>query len=318
MRITIVGGGSIGRIFCYLLGAAGNQVTMLDIDPDVVSSATAKGVCFVPQSSDDLDEFHAIPIQATVDADEITQSDLVILTVKSSVAEKAAQSVSHLIKENCPLLCFQTGLTSLEKLQAFIHSRHILVGVTHLSGTALGGAKVRLGGIGLTYIGELTGEKTSRIEEITQLFNHANIATEVSSSVMNLLWEKVLLFSAINPISSILKVPNGCLTSKPIAVDIMQQLLNEGWNVAKACSIHLEKDALYPALFEECIQSSNNLSPMLQDLINNKSTEIDCQNGAIIQYAKEHDLEVPTHHIMLQLIKILECTKPGSEQIWFP
>ncbi len=318
MRITIVGGGSIGRIFGYLLGAAGNQITLLDIDLDVVSRATSTGICFVPQSSDDLDEFHAIPTKATVDADEITQSDLVLLTVKSSVAEKAAQSVSHLIKEDCPLLCFQTGLTSVEKIQAFINPPHILVGVTHLSGTALGGAKVKLGGIGLTYIGELTSEKTSRIEEIAQLLNHANIATEISSSIVDLLWKKVLIFSAINPISSILKVPNGSLTSKPIAVDIMQQLLNEGWAVAKACSVHLEKDALYPASLEECIQSSNNLSPMLQDVINNKSTEIDCQNGAIIQYAKEHNLEVPTHHIMLQLIKLLECTKPGIEQMWFP
>ncbi len=53
---------------------------------------------------------------------------------------------------------------------------------------------------------------------------------------------------------------------------------------------------------------------MLQDILNEIPTEIDAQNGAICRFAEENGVKVPTHQTMVQLIKLLECWKPGIGQ----
>jgi 2-dehydropantoate 2-reductase len=52
---------------------------------------------------------------------------------------------------------------------------------------------------------------------------------------------------------------------------------------------------------------------MLQDLLNDRPTEIDAQNGAICRLAEEKGVSTPTQHTMVQLIKLLERWKPGLD-----
>jgi 2-dehydropantoate 2-reductase len=84
--------------------------------------------------------------------------------------------------------------------------------------------------------------------------------------------------------------------------------------VADSCSIELVYPDLYELLFDACEKSSNNLSSMLQDILNEVPTEIEAQNGAICRYAEEHGVSVPTQQTMVELIRLLECWKPGVEQ----
>jgi 2-dehydropantoate 2-reductase len=124
----------------------------------------------------------------------------------------------------------------------------------------------------------------------------------------------VIVYSAINPLSSILKVPNGCLTGKMESITLMKRLLDEGKAVADAYGIDLVYKDLYELLFDACQRSSNNLSSMLQDILNDRMTEIEAQNGAICRYAAERNIPVPTHQAMVELVKLLEKWRPGMEQ----
>jgi 2-dehydropantoate 2-reductase len=132
--------------------------------------------------------------------------------------------------------------------------------------------------------------------------------------IIGRLWCKVITYSAINPVSAILQVPNGALTSKMESITLMKRLLDEGREVANAHAINLVYPDLYEVLFDACARSSNNLSSMLQDILNEVPTEIDAQNGAICRYAEEYGISVPTHRTMVELIKLLECWKPAVEQ----
>jgi 2-dehydropantoate 2-reductase len=132
--------------------------------------------------------------------------------------------------------------------------------------------------------------------------------------IIGRLWCKVITYSAINPVSAILQVPNGSLTSKMESITLMKRLLDEGRAVANSCSIELVYPDLYELLFDACEKSSNNLSSMLQDILNEVPTEIEAQNGAICRYAEEHGVSVPTQQTMVELIRLLECWKPGVEQ----
>jgi 2-dehydropantoate 2-reductase len=314
MKIVIVGGGAIGRLFGSFLGKGGHEVNLIDIDQEVIGALQGEGIGLMAQDEEDRDVIVSIPVTALHNGSKVGSCDLVLLLVKSQATVAAAQSIAHLVSDTCPIISIQTGLGNLEAIKEVVPEKNILLGLTFMSGTALGGARVRQGGIGTTFIGELNGDFTPRLENIAKVFTDCGIVTQMARRILGRLWCKVIIYSAINPLSAILKVPNVCLTSEEESISLMKTLLDEGKQVAEACSIDLVCPDLYQLLYDTCRQSANNLSSMLQDILNERSTEIDAQNGAICRYAEKHGIHVPTQQTIFQLIKLLERWKPGIEQ----
>lgn len=306
MKITIVGGGAIGRLFGSYLAGSNNDVTLLDIDHNVTQAVKKGGIHVLGRDVADPDMVSRVAVNAVTDGQHITESDLVLLMVKSFSTRAASQSVAHLIGSGCPLLSIQTGLGNIEIIEQLVSRNDILRGFTFMSGTALGDSKVRYGQEGKTYIGEISGEHTSRVQKIADLFAASGITTQVVKRIIGRLWCKVIVFSAINPLSALLKVPNGVLISKMESITLMKRLLDEGKAVADAHGIDLVYTDLYELLFDACQRSSNNLSSMFQDILNSNLTEIDAQNGAICQYAARYGIPTPTHQTMLEMIKLQE------------
>jgi 2-dehydropantoate 2-reductase len=314
MKIVIVGGGAIGRLFGSFLGKGGHEVNLIDIDQEVIGALQGEGIGLMAQDEEDRDVIVTIPVTALNNGAKVESCDLILLLVKSQATQAAARSIAHLVTDTCPVISIQTGLGNLEAIKEVVPEKNILLGITFMSGTALGGARVRQGGIGTTYIGELSGDFTPRLEKIAKVFADCGIVTQMAHRILGRIWCKVIIYSAINPLSAILKVPNVCLTSEEESVSLMRALLDEGRQVADACSIDLVCPDLYQLLDDTCRQSANNLSSMLQDILNERGTEIDAQNGAICRYAEKHGIHVPTQQTIFQLIKLLERWKPGIEQ----
>ncbi len=313
MKIVIVGGGAIGKLFASFLWKGEHEVTLIDIDLDVVGVLRDQGIGLMDQHEGDPSVITSVPVQALSNGAQIDSCDLVIILVKSTATLPAIKSVAHLITDESPVLCMQTGLGNLETIKTVIAERNILVGLTFMSGTSMGGSKVRPGMLGKTYIGELNGIFTPRLEKICKTFIDCGIKTQMAHRIVGRLWSKVIVYSAINPVSAILKVPNGKLTAKMESVTLMKRLIDEGRKVAEACSVDLVYPDLYELLFDVCRKSTNNLSSMLQDVLNERPTEIDAQNGALCRYAEDHGVAVPTHHTVVQLIKLLEQWRPGLD-----
>ncbi|SDO48921.1 ketopantoate reductase family protein [Desulforhopalus singaporensis] len=311
MRIVILGGGAIGRLFGSFLIKGGNNVTLIENNRITLDALQKHGIGLQPDNSS-AEEVDRYPITALESADSIDAADLVLVLVKSQATLAAIKDAAHLIGNDCPLLSIQTGLGNLEIASQIIPRENILMGITFMSGTALTEGKVSKGAGNKTYIGEINGTFSSRLEKINTMFNRCGIETQMVKRIIGRLWCKVLTYSAINPVSAILQVPNGVLVSRMESITLMKRLLDEGQDVARAHSIELVYPDLYELLFDACENRANNLSAMLQDILNELPTEIDAQNGAIVRYAKERNISVPTHQTMVELIKLQECWKPES------
>lgn len=314
MRIVIVGSGAIGRLFGSFLIRSGNEITLIDIDHKTLGALQEKGIGLLEGDGEHPDNAESFPVQALYSAESITEADLVLLLVKSQATKDAVKDIAHLITDTCPLLCIQTGLGNLEAAREIVPVQHILLGITYMSGTALSDGRVRKGSLATTFIGELDGSFSERLEIINQVFNRSGLETRMAKRIVARLWLKVIVYAAINPVSAILQVPNGSLVSRTESIALMKRLLDEGLQIAKAEKVELVHPDLYELLFETCEKSSSNLSSMLQDILNEVATEIDAQNGAICRYAEEHGISVPTHRTMMEIIKLLECWKPGLGQ----
>ena len=315
MKIVIVGGGAIGRLFAALLGRGGHEVILVEPQKEVVEAINQRGVGIMDVGVEDPDAVSFVSAKAVQNPVEITHCDCVLLTVKSFDTLAAVKSVAHLINQETPILSIQTGLGNLEMLEKVVPKQAIIGGFTFMSATSLGAERVRHGGIGKTYLGELDGTMSSRLTDIHHAFTESGIETSMVKQIIGRLWCKVIVYSAINPVSALLRVKNGSLVSRMEAITLMKRLIDEGKAVAKAYAIDLVYPDLYELLFDACKQSANNLSSMLQDILNAKRTEIDAQNGALCQYGEQKNIALPTHQTLVQLVKLMERWGASGEHL---
>jgi 2-dehydropantoate 2-reductase len=90
------------------------------------------------------------------------------------------------------------------------------------------------------------------------------------------------------------------------SIVLVKQLLKEGETVAKARGVEPIVDDLFDLFAEVVRESSDNLSSMLQDILNGRPTEIEAQSGAIAGYAEKFGIEVPRHQMMASILRLLE------------
>lgn len=312
MDIVIVGGGAIGRLFGASFVKGGNEVTLVDSNPQVVKRIQQNGIGVMDNREDAFDAVEFVPVKALSDASDIRECDLVLLTVKSFATRAAAKSVAHLVTPASPILFIQTGLGNQAVLREMFPVKAIIAGLTFMSGTALGNSRVRQGRWGMTFIGELgevgelTGAVTPRLEVLCQKFNDSGIETKWSHRIIGRLWAKVITYATLNTLTAIFRVPNGRLLENKESILLVKQLLAEGETVARARGVEPIVDDLFD-LFEEVVkESSHNLSSMLQDVLNDRKTEIEAQSGAIARYAEKFGIEVPRHQMMASMLRLLE------------
>ncbi|HFQ80927.1 MAG TPA: 2-dehydropantoate 2-reductase [Desulfobacterales bacterium] len=313
MKIVIVGAGAIGMLTGAYLAKGGNEVVFVEKDKDTVSAVNQYGVGLMALVTDEPTALVFAPARAFSDPREIKSCDLIILAVKSFDTHTAISSVAHLISKNSPVLSIQTGLGNLKIMEQVVGRENIICGFTYMAAAALGPGKVRLGGRGWTYLGELNDQETSRVLQISKTLNDCGLETEVVPKIVEKIWSKVLVYSAINPIAGLLRVKNGQLLEKMESISLAKRLIDEGRLVAEAGGLDLSEFDLYDLFFETCKATSENVSSMLLDLLSNRKTEIEALNGEIIRQGNKYDLPVTTHMTIMELIKLCEKWTVGGQ-----
>lgn len=306
MKIVIIGAGAIGTLFGAFLSRGGHEIILTEKKAAVVEAINRAGIGVMEPGTEDVGTTSYIQAKAVSDAAEIKACDLIILAVKSFDTRTAVESIAHLAGTHTPVLSLQTGLGNLEIMEEILGAPQVIGGYTLMAATALGAGRVRQGGLGRTYIGELDGRDSTRCQQLHALFNDCNLPTKLVNDIVERIWEKVIVFAAIHSVSAILRIKNGALLEHEISIGLLQRLIDEGRTVAMACGIKPVGGDLYELLYKVCRQTAANLSPMLQDILNNHRTDIDALSGILCRYGEMHGVEVRTHRTMTELIKLLE------------
>lgn len=305
MKIVIVGAGALGRLFGALLARGGEDVWFVEPDQDVVAAINDKGVG-VTMHEQAAEKIAYYPARATDSGGEIGQCDLLIMAVKSYHVYEAVLGVAHLVSDNSPLVSLLNGLGHLEVMGRVVERKNIIPGFTNMAATALGPGLVANDGIGKTKIGEYDGTISPRLDRINSLLNKCAIETEPVQDIVSRMWCKVIVHAAINPVSAVVRQRNGHLIEGVESISLLKRLVDEGEEVAEACGIVLGATDLYGMLIATCRRTFNHLSPMLQDIINQRKTEVDALNGILYRYGRRNGIEAVTHQTMFELIRSVE------------
>jgi 2-dehydropantoate 2-reductase len=121
----------------------------------------------------------------------------------------------------------------------------------------------------------------------------------------SLIWGKLVINAAINPLTALLRVPNGKLLESLSAREMMGALATETARVAAADKISLPFSDPIAAAEEVARKTAANHSSMLQDVLRGAPTEIDAICGAIVKIAQKHNIDTPANWACWKLVKAM-------------
>jgi 2-dehydropantoate 2-reductase len=124
-------------------------------------------------------------------------------------------------------------------------------------------------------------------------------------NVESQVWGKLVISSAINPLTALLRVKNGELLERPSARALMGELAHETASVAKTLGVALPFPDSERAVEEVVQRTAENQSSMLQDVLRGAETEIDAINGAVLRLAEKGNLQVPVNRTVWSLVKAI-------------
>jgi 2-dehydropantoate 2-reductase len=144
------------------------------------------------------------------------------------------------------------------------------------------------------------------------MLHRAKFKIKTVADLNALVWGKLAINAAINPLSALLRIPNGELLERPTARELMAEAARETARVAAAQGIRLPFDDPAAAAETVAARTASNRSSMLQDIRRGAPTEIDAINGAIVQAGQQVHVAAPTNRVLWQLVKAAVHTQDPS------
>jgi 2-dehydropantoate 2-reductase len=310
MRILVFGLGALGCAFAGFLKKTGHEVYAVGRER-IIKPIKEKGLKITGIWGEHLVKLNEV--YTNIEEIPVKDFDLVILTVKSYDTESALEELKKVNFRY--LLLAQNGYGNYEKaVKVFGKERVIL-------GRVIFGAEIpKPGEVKITVIADdvVIGNPDKAIPEeeirkIAETINEAGIPTRYESEVYKYLWDKILYNSALNPLGALLETNYGTLAKLPETREIMNRIIREIFEVAKAHGIELfwnSAEEYIEHFYKKLIPPTAEHYPsMLQDIKAGKRTEIDALNGAIVKLGKDKGISTPINETITNLIKAKEKIK---------
>jgi 2-dehydropantoate 2-reductase len=294
--IIIVGTGALATLFAARLSAAGYPVSMLGTWQGGLQALKKEGARLIGADG----RQHAYRVHITCEPGELEQAKVALVLVKAWQTADAARRLAGCLPAGAVAITLQNGLGNSEKLAEVLGKERVAIGTTTGGATLLGPGLVRPGGEGTISL-----ERYPAAGELRNILKSAGFSVRLVTDARSLLWGKLVVNAAINPLTALLRVNNGELLRRPAARCLMAGLAQEVAAVAAAQKIRLPFKDPVLAAEEVAHQTAGNRSSMFQDIQRGTPTEIDAICGAVAQQGDLYGVPVPLNHACWQLVRAL-------------
>jgi len=311
VRVAVLGAGALGSVFGGFLSLAGHDVTLLGREWHLKAvgqnGLKIKGI---------WGEHLITDLNLATEAERLEPGfDLILITVKSYDTKAMARVAERLLAGEGLVLSLQNGLGNGEILERAVGRERCALGRVIFGAeiTEPGEVEVTVcaddvvvGPVGEGY----RPERIEAIKNVVSAIKDAGIPCRYSGEVQTYLWAKAMYNCALNPLGALLGVNYGALADYEYTRNIMDNIIEELFVVARARGIDLpwpEASAFIGEFYSKLIPPTrNHRASMLQDIERGRRTEIDALNGQIVEYGREVGVSTPVNETITNLIKFLE------------
>lgn len=326
MDTLIVGTGALATLFAARLSAAGHSITMLGTWRSGLEALKKNGARLVDSNGVES----AYRVNVTDNPRDCLGTRYALVLVKSWQTERAARQLGECLAEDGLAVTLQNGLGNRETLVKAL-DRHLLttestkstenkqgrisvfsvdsvvktkdfsrvaLGTTTTGATLLGPGLVRAGGEGILSI-----ERHPALGPLEEALLSARFNLQIVDDAQSLIWGKLVINAAINPLTALLRVSNGELLERPAAREVMGALARETADVATAERVTLPFSNPVYAAEDVARKTAGNHSSMFQDIRRGAPTEIDAICGAVARRGEKHGIATPYNLVCWRLVR---------------
>jgi 2-dehydropantoate 2-reductase len=303
MKVCVLGAGAMGSSIGGFLAEGGSEVYLVDTWTEHVDAIISRGLKIRAGESD-----RVVKVRAATDCRGIGPADLIIVLVKSFHTREVIENAGPIIGDETVIISLQNGLGNEEIIGEVAGKKHVMGGRTFAGGSVLAPGHVIASAAGKhTYIGELDGTTTERAARISEEFKRAGLLITVSSNIIGIMWDKLLVNVATGALCGITGLPFGGLYKIPELRDCALEAVAEGMAVAKAIGVKLSTKDPGEAWFKASEGLPGDFKPSpLQSLEKGMRTEIDFINGAVVRYGERCKVPTPVNKALVAGIKGIE------------
>lgn len=296
-EVLIVGTGAMASLFAARLAAADVSVVMLGSWPQGLAALREHGVRLVDEIGERI-----YPVRVISDSADCVGMSQALVLVKAWQTARAARQLAECLAPDGIALSLQNGLGNKEILTEYLGVERAGTGITTLGATLLNPGQVRAGGEGVISLGNHAG-----LNSLSDLLVKSGFQVEFVADIDALVWGKLVVNAAINPLTALLRVPNGDLLSRSSAKILLSKVAQEVAAVATASGIELPFDAPVSAAEDVARRTASNYSSMLQDVMRGTPTEIDAICGAVMRVGGKVEVPTPTNEMFYHLVTALNA-----------
>lgn len=311
MKICVVGVGAIGGTLAAHLIRSGQEVTLVDVNPQILEAARGEGLKIIyPKTScactEKPQEFVTKPVAAVDDFSQVGAVDVVFVCVKTSLQNKIAQGLKESWPAGAICVSFQNGIDAEEPLAQVAGRDHTLRVVVNYASGGFSQGTFQMNWINPpNYIGALN-ESREHAEKVAEILNAANLSSEVVDDIKKFAYQKTVLNAALCPICSLTEITMAEAMANEDICELVRKILEEARAVGEKIGWTFESS------IEDWIgylsKGGAHRTSMFADLEQGNPTEIMFMNSKICEFGRKVGIATPYNNA-------ITWTVLGKEQI---
>lgn len=246
-----------------------------------------------------------IHLNITADPTTLRQVDFALVLTKSTKTQRVVSQIKEVLADDGLAITLQNGLENYKLLQAWVGTERSTQGVTAQGATVIDVGEIRYGGVGDTYLATRPNIE-AQIQILANLLAQAGLRPQITADIQSVVWGKLAINAALNPLSALLRMSNGQLVISDWARDLMHDAAHEVQALAEVQGIRLPYSDAARQAEQVARLTAKNHSSMLQDILRHAETEIEQINGAIVRLGEKYGVATPVNSLLYRMVKALD------------
>jgi 2-dehydropantoate 2-reductase len=311
-KIGVIGLGPVGLTLAAHFKEAGCDVHICDVEKKKINLIRNSGIELVGKIEK---LFYFNHVYSSIDDMLNNDIDILVSAVKAYHVDSIMEQNQNGRMKNMLLLIAQNGIEVRQKYSSVFDDSRILRMVINYAGNMNAPNVVNVTFFNPpNYIASIDDSKTEAAEWLSEVLTTVNLETKTLDSfrIEDKIWEKTILNAALSPLCAISKLTMKEAMAHPDTLVIIEQLILEAIEVAKAEDIKF-CDNFVKICIRYLKNAGDHFPSLAVDLLNGRETEIDYMNGKIVEFGKKHYIRTPLNLTFTNLVKAISH-KNNSKQ----
>ena len=303
---AVIGAGPVGCIVAAFLAKGGYEVILCDVMRELLTPALDPGIIL-----EGAENFQQPVSKVCTSIDELAGHvpDVIVIAVKANVLPLIASAIEGFYHDEMYIVSWQNGIDTELEIAKSLGRKATMRAVVNYGCSLMAPAHVQIPFHHPPHcIQELDPQSEAAAKAIATAFTDSGLETLHTENIVSMVWRKSVLNACMNPVCAVTGLTMAQAMNDPIVFQIVDALVKECIQVARANEIDLGWD-FYPNGIEYMRKAGAHKPSMLMDIENRRRTEIDFINGKFVEYGEQAGIATPYNKTLKSLVKGLESSQ---------